>query len=115
MTNPQQETNVSDFKLDHLNIPARDPHKLAQWYATTFGLRADRHLARGNGVLIAFQQGDPLQRAHDVHMGFHVPSIDSLNTWAKKFDAKTMIGAEFTTFKTSDPEGNCIEFYTPNA
>ena len=66
-------------------------------------------------VGLAFQQGDPLQRAHDVHMGFHVPSIDSLNTWAKKFDAKTTIGAEFTTFKVSDPEGNCIEFYTPNA
>jgi catechol-2,3-dioxygenase len=110
----QQESNMSDFRLEHLNIPARDPVGLAQWYATTFDLKADRHLARGPGVLIAFEQGEPLNRA-DLHIGFRVESIEALNEWARRFDAETSSGAEFTTFKVTDPEGNSVEMYTPNA
>ncbi|MGD8475695.1 MAG: VOC family protein, partial [Burkholderiales bacterium] len=110
----QQENNVSDFKLEHLNIPARDPIGLAQWYAQTFNLKAEKHLARGPGVLIAFQKGEPLGRA-DVHIGFRVPSIEALTEWARKFDAEPVAGAEFTTFRVDDPEGNSVEMYTPNA
>ena len=105
---------MSDFQLEHLNIPAKDSYKLAQWYADNFNLKAEKHLVRGPGVLIAFQQGEPLNRANDVHMGFRVPSIGALQHWAGKFNAEPMRGAEFTTFRVTDPEGNCVELYTPN-
>ena len=106
---------MSDLQLEHLNIPAKDPLGLAQWYAETFGLRAEKHLVRGPGVLIAFQKGEPLNRASEMHIGFRVPSIDALDKWAKKFSAEAKAGAEFTTFRTLDPEGNSLELYTPNA
>jgi len=106
---------VSDFQLEHLNIPARDPHGLARWYAETFGLKAEKHLVRGPGVLIAFETGEPINRGPEVHMGFRVPSMDVLQNWARKFDAELTVGAEFTAFRTPDPEGNCLELYTPNS
>jgi len=106
---------VPDIQLDHLNIPARDPLGLAQWYARTFGLDAEKHVVRGPGVLIAFQRGEPLNRSgDDLHMGFRVPSLEALDTWAKKFSAEPAAGPEFTSFRTTDPEGNGVEFYTPN-
>ncbi len=106
---------MPDLQLEHLNSPAKDPVGLAQWYAQTFGLEAEKHLARGPGVLIAFQQGEPLNRAADLHIGFRVPSMGALNDWARKFDAEPKAGAEFTAFRVIDPEGNCVELYTPNA
>lgn len=106
---------MSDLQLEHLNIPAKDPIGLAKWYAETFDLRAEKHLVRGSGVLIAFQKGEPVNRPAEMHIGFRVPSMDALNKWAKQFGAKPEAGAEFTTFRTSDPEGNCLELYTPNA
>ena len=106
---------MSDLQLEHLNIPATDPIGLAQWYAKTFDLKAEKHLVRGLGVLIAFEAGEPINRGPEVHIGFRVPSMDSLQTWAKKFDAELTVGAEFTAFRTPDPEGNCLELYAPNA
>lgn len=106
---------MSDFRLEHLNIPAKDPVGLAQWYARTFDLKAEKHLVRGSGVLIAFQQGEPLNRAADVHIGFRLADMESMKKWAKKFNAEPKAGAEFTTFRVEDPEGNSIELYTPNA
>lgn len=106
---------MSDFQLEHLNIPAKDPFGLAQWYAQTFGLKTEKHLVRGPGVLIAFEQGEPVNRALELHVGFRVASMETLDNWAKKFDAEPKAGAEFTGFRTLDPEGNCLELYTPNA
>ncbi len=97
--------------LDHLNLPARDPEGLARWYAQTFGLVADAHRVRGQGVLIAFQQGQPVNRAPELHVGFRVPSNVVLNDWAKRLGGEIVRGAEFNAFKTSDPEGNCVELY----
>ena len=106
---------MSDIQLDHLNIPARDPLGLAQWYARTFGLKAEKHVVRGSGVLITFQRGEPVNRSgDDLHMGFRVPSLEALNRWAKKFNTKPTAGPEFTSFRTTDPEGNGVELYTPN-
>ena len=99
------------MRLEHLNLPARDPEGLARWYADTFALQADRHLVRGPGVLIAFQKGEPLARPADVHIGFRVPSMTALTGWAEKFGGQLTRGAEFVTFRTADPEGNCIELY----
>ena len=105
---------MSDIRLDHMNIPAKDPVGLAQWYARTFSLQADKHLVRGPGVLIAFHAGAPVGRSPDeLHMGFRVPSLEALNDWAKKFEATPNAGPEFTSFRITDPEGNGIELYTP--
>ncbi|MGB8436893.1 MAG: VOC family protein [Burkholderiales bacterium] len=106
---------MSDIHLDHLNIPARDPLALAQWYAQTFGLSAEKHIVRGPGVLISFQRGEPLNRTgDDLHLGFRVPSLEALDAWAKKFNSEPKAGPEFTSFRTTDPEGNGVELYAPN-
>ena len=106
---------MSDIRLEHLNIPARNPVELAQWYARTFGLTAEKHVVRGSGVLIAFQKGEPINRSvDDLHIGFRVPSLEALDGWAKKFNANPTAGVEFTSFRTTDPEGNGVELYTPN-
>ena len=99
------------IRLDHLNLPARDPQTLARWYADTFGLQADRHLVRGPGVLIAFQAGEPVNRAPEMHIGLRVPSVEDLKGWAAKFGQEITRGQEFLSFRTSDPDGNCIELY----
>ena len=101
----------NDLCLDHLNLPARDPEGLARWYAQTFGLVADAHRVRGQGVLIAFQQGQPVNRAPELHVGFRVPSNVVLDDWAKRLGGAVTHGTEFNAFRTSDPEGNCIELY----
>jgi catechol-2,3-dioxygenase len=101
----------ASFQLDHLNLPARDPEGLARWYANTFGLRAEAHLVRGPGVLIAFQKGEPLNRAPEMHIGMRMPSRAALAEWAGKFGQEVTIGKEFASFRTSDPDGNCIELY----
>jgi catechol 2,3-dioxygenase-like lactoylglutathione lyase family enzyme len=101
----------ADLRLDHLNMPARDPEGLARWYAQTFGLDADRHLVRGPGVLIAFQAGEPVNRAPELHIGMRVPSLAALTEWANKLGAQLTAGPEFTSFRTADPDGNCIEIY----
>ena len=75
------------FRLQHLNLPARDPPGLARWYATTFGLQADDNKARGPGALIAFQPGEPINRAPELHVGFLVPSLAELKQWADRLGA----------------------------
>ena len=101
------------LKLDHLNMPARDPEGLARWYEETFGLKAERHVVRGPGVLIAFQAGEPLNRAPELHIGMRVQSMAALKEWATKFGMEIKPGSEFNSFRTSDPEGNCLEIYCP--
>lgn len=102
---------MSDFQLNHLNIPAADPAGLVRWYADKFGLRADGNKVRGPGVLLVFQPGEPVGRAPELHLGFQVPDNAKLAEWAGKFSATITRGAEFNAFRTSDPEGNCLEIY----
>lgn len=99
------------LRLDHVNMPARDPEALARWYAETFGLQADKHRMSGPGLLIAFQAGEPVQRAPELHLGLRVPSMRALTEWAKQFSAEVNNGSEFDSFRTFDPEGNCVELY----
>jgi hypothetical protein len=102
---------MSDFQLDHLNMPARYPEGLARWYAQTFGLQADGHRVRGPRVLIAFQSGEPVKRAPELHLGFHVSNMQLLTEWAKKFGKPVKMGEEFNSFQIFDPEDNCLEIY----
>ena len=63
-------------------------------------------------LLIAFQAGEPVNRAPELHAGFRVPSMAALTQWADRFGAQTLkTGAEFTSFQTRDPEGNCVEIH----
>ena len=103
-----------NFQLQHLNLPARDPQGLARWYATTFGLQADDNKARGPSVLIAFQPGEPVNRAPELHAGFLVASLVDLNQWAGRLGGTLKKGLEFTSFQLRDPEGNCVELYCKN-
>jgi hypothetical protein len=34
-----------------------------------------------------------------------------LNEWAAKFGAQIATGSEFASFRTFDPEDNCLEIY----
>jgi catechol 2,3-dioxygenase-like lactoylglutathione lyase family enzyme len=102
---------MSAFQLDHLSMPARDPEGLARWYAQTFGLQADKHRVRGPGVLIAFQRGEPVKRAPELHIGFSVQRMQVLNEWAGKFGKAIKKGEEFNSFQIFDPEDNCVEIY----
>ena len=99
------------LQLDHLNMPARDPEGLARWYAQTFGLQADAHRVRGPGVLMVIQAGEPINRAPELHVGFRVSSAAALNEWAHKLGAQVTTGNEVASFRTFDPEGNCVEIY----
>tara|TARA_E500000081_G_scaffold145285_1_gene167001 strand:+ start:562 stop:888 length:327 start_codon:yes stop_codon:yes gene_type:complete len=105
---------VSDFRLEHVNIPSQNPNDLAKWYAETFGLSADQHVARGDGILIAFQQGTPIKQPDLLHIGFKVHGMAKLHEWKNRFEKPLKIGPEFTSFQILDPEGNCIEIYAQN-
>jgi len=102
-----------ELQLNHVNIPARDPEGLIRWYVENLGLRADANKARGPGVLLAFQEGEPVNRSPELHLGFQVPSNQKLAEWAAKFgvEVSKKPGAEFHTFQVSDPEGNRLEIY----
>ena len=99
------------FRLEHVNMPARDPEGLARWYAQTFGLRADAHRVRGPGVLLVFQKGPPVGR-EELHIGLRVPSMSVLSERAAKLGSQITRGEEFTTFRTTDSEGNVVEIYS---
>lgn len=99
------------FRLQHLNLPARDPQGLARWYAATFGLELDDNRARGPGVLLAFQPGEPVNRAPELHAGFLIASLAELKQWGDRLGGTLKQGPEFTAFQIRDPEGNCVELY----
>ena len=105
---------MSDFRLEHANIPSQNPHEQAKWYAETFELTADRHVVRGDGVLIAFQQGTPIHQPEVLHIGFRVRNMAKLHEWRDRFDKALKVGPEFTSFQVLDPEGNCVEIYAEN-
>jgi catechol-2,3-dioxygenase len=99
------------LRLDHVNMPASDPEGLAGWYAKTFDLQAEGRRASGPGLLLVFVPGEPVKRAPELHVGFRVPSQSALEQWASRLGAKVTSGAEFNSFRTFDPEGNCVEIY----
>jgi catechol-2,3-dioxygenase len=66
---------------------------------------------RGPGVLIVFQRGEPVNRAPEFHVGLRMPSMNLLRQWAERFKTAVNPGPEFSSFRVSDPEGNCVELY----
>lgn len=103
-----------EFRLEHANIPANEPEELAKWYATKFDLKAEQHLVRGDGVLIAFQKGTPIGQPDVLHIGFNVGTKTRLIEWCTRFTGEIKVGPEFSSFQLIDPEGNCVEIYAAN-
>jgi catechol-2,3-dioxygenase len=101
------------LKLEHINLPARDPIGLAKWYADTFQLKTDEHRAVGADALIVFVPGEPLGKRTDAHFGFRVDSNATLTKWAGHFDKEIMQRGAFNSIQVFDPEGNCFEVYCP--
>jgi catechol-2,3-dioxygenase len=106
--------NEMKLQLQHLNLPARDPQAMARWYADTLGLQAEDNKVRGPGVLLAFQSGEPIDRASGLHAGYLVPSLTALSQWAERLGGTISKGPEFSAFQIVDPEGNCVELYCKN-
>ena len=103
--------DAPDIFLDHINLPARKPEWLAEWYASTFGFKAKEGFVVGPGTLIVFEKGEPLDYRGNTHFGFRCRSRDRVGEWAKKFSASLDEDETYCGFKTTDPEGNIFEVY----
>lgn len=99
------------LKLEHINLPARDPIALAKWYADTFELETDEHRAIGPDALIVFVPGEPLDKGTISHFGFRVESSATLEKWAGQFKKEINRRGKFDAIQVFDPEGNCFEVY----
>jgi catechol 2,3-dioxygenase-like lactoylglutathione lyase family enzyme len=106
--------------LNHLNLPAKDPAALAQWYVEKLEFRSDGRFLWSGGTLLVFVDGDPVD-SNTVHFGFRVPSIEDLQTWIRTLrDRGVAVGdvhgdGTYSTVFIRDPEGNRFElFYQPD-
>jgi len=106
-----QNPDAPTIKLDHINLPARKPDWLAQWYAEQFGFQAKDGFVIGEGTLLVFEPGEPLDYRGNTHFGFRCSSRDQVRAWALKFEADLEEDAAYSGFKTKDPEGNFFEMY----
>jgi catechol 2,3-dioxygenase-like lactoylglutathione lyase family enzyme len=98
--------------LDHVNLPARDPEKLAHWYGQTLGFKATPHAVVGPGVTLFFSRGEPLARGKGFHFGFRVEDRDAVRSWSEKLGAPIAFDeSDFFAIRIDDPEGNLFEIY----
>jgi GNAT superfamily N-acetyltransferase len=105
---------MSGLRLAHVNLPARDPERLARWYADAFGFEARGGFAFAPGSLLVFERGEPARARANSHFGFAVESADAVADWARRFEpllAPLEIEAGYAGFKAADPEGNVFEVY----
>jgi len=105
-------SDTPQIKLDHINLRAKKPEWLAEWYAEQFGFSAQKGFVSGAGTILVFEEGDPLEYHGQVHFGFRCRSRAKVEEWALKFSAHLDAEADhYCGFKTSDPEGNVFEVY----
>ncbi|MFT4631220.1 MAG: catechol-2,3-dioxygenase [Candidatus Pseudothioglobus sp.] len=102
------------LRLDHINLPARKPSWLAEWYAGQFGFTASAGFVMGAGVLLVFELGEPLDTHGKPHFGFRCDSSEAVAQWAAKFEQGLEDSGAYCGFKTRDPEGNVFEIYWEN-
>jgi len=102
------------LRLDHINLPARKPDWLAEWYADQFGFTRKAGFVMGAGVLLVFEAGEPLDTRGKPHFGFRCDSREAVAQWAAKFDQGLEDNALYCGFKACDPEGNVFEIYWEN-
>ena len=99
------------IRLDHVNLPARKPEWLAEWYAEQFGFKSEGGFVVGPGTLLVFEEGEPPDYRGNIHFGFRCSSKDQVTSWADKFAATLETEEHYCGFKTKDPEGNVFEVY----
>lgn len=98
--------------LDHINLPARDPVRLASWYALKLGLETTEHGVKGPGILINFSQGEPLNAGTRLHFGFRVESKADVAAWADHLNVPIAFDEhDFFAARVTDPDGNLFEIY----
>lgn len=100
-----------EIQLDHINLPARRPEWLAEWYADNFGFNARNGFVFGPGTLIVFEPGEPLDYQGSAHFGFRCSSRQRVVNWAQKLKVELEQQDNYCGFKASDPEGNIFEVY----
>jgi catechol 2,3-dioxygenase-like lactoylglutathione lyase family enzyme len=108
--------------ISHLNLPARDPAALADWYVETLGFVRGLALDSGArfvwsaGTLLTLMPGEPLAGA-PLHFGFRVESLGALVAWVEALRERGVEVGEiegdetYSTAGFDDPEGNAIELF----
>jgi ribosomal protein S18 acetylase RimI-like enzyme len=91
-----------------MSLPARDPERLARWYAERFGLEADGAVARGPGTLLVFEPGEPLA-ARGSAFGFEAATRGEVVRLAQRFGGEPELADDYAGFEARDPEGNGFE------
>ena len=99
--------------ISHLNIPARDPYKLAEWYVKVLRFRQHGKFLWAGETLLTLERGKPI--GAQMHFGFRM-TLNELQEWSRQLQG---IGAKMTTeidsgyigFFITDPEGNRLEFF----
>jgi ribosomal protein S18 acetylase RimI-like enzyme len=99
------------IRLNHVNLPARDPEKLAGWYGERLGLEVEGRNVRGPGTLMVFEPGAPPTVSDEAHFGFEADSRAEVLRLAEELGCGPEIEPYYVGFKCRDPEGNCFEVY----
>lgn len=103
-------------ELNHLNLPARDPGALGDWYVEKLGFERHGRFLWSGGTLLVFEAGEPLATER-VHFGFRLPSLGALVEWTESLRARgvevpPIEGDErYSTVFLRDPEGNKFEVF----
>ncbi len=105
------DNDSPQIRLDHINLPARKPAWLAEWYAEMFGFRAEEGFVIGPGTLLVFEEGEPIDYRGRIHFGFRSNSHTQVASWAEKLGVDLDQDEHYAGFKARDPEGNLFEVY----
>jgi catechol 2,3-dioxygenase-like lactoylglutathione lyase family enzyme len=110
---------TNSLKMNHLNVPARNPQALCEWYVDKLGFVAHGRFLWSGGSLLVFVEGEPISAEH-WHFGFRVESLQDLEAWVLRLRASDVEvpdiegDDEYSTVYVKDPEGNTFEiFYEP--
>jgi catechol 2,3-dioxygenase-like lactoylglutathione lyase family enzyme len=108
--------SLPKLALNHLNLPARKPDALRQWYVDKLGFTCHGRFLWSRGSLLVFVEGEPLGST-TTHFGFRVDSLDDLRHWVQELRARGVSVGEiegderYSTVFVEDLEGNRFEIF----
>src|SRR5689334_23161171 len=105
---------MKPLALSHVNLPARDPDALAEWYVARLGFRRKGPYLWSAGTLLVFVRGEAVPPI--VHFGFRVDDEEEVVKWNERLraagvDVGQVMTDEYTRFFGRDPEGNRFEIF----
>jgi len=109
--------DVPPLALNHVNLPARDPQALRQWYVENLGFVRRGDYLRSGGTVLNIVLGPPLGSEACWHFGFRVDSRAVLDAWIARLRERGVevddpeVTGEYATVYVEDPEGNTFEIY----